>query len=420
MNEYAPEKFPLLDALRGVGLLMVLGYHMIYQLGATEPEAIRLLYATGLQDVINHWDVGVPIYLLMSGFLLYRPFVRARWHGQPMPSLRGYGIRRLLRIVPGYWVALTVVAIWLGLGEVFTASGIVTFYGFAQIYDGDTAIKGIGQAWTLGTEVAYYAFLPLWVIWMATRPPAPPRRMLRREMLGVGALILFGLAWKAWALKTRVDAAGGDNSQLPYLLPLPAYIDHVAIGMGLAVLSVHWAKHGGVPRPIRALSRRPGLAWGAAAVLWMWLSYGMGLQGEYATDDNKPIYLSDPDYQIRHVVNIVIAACLVAPAIFGDQSRGVLRRVLAFRPLLFLGVISYGVYLYHLAVYRQLADWGVLPVTDYPSYIGFWLLGLIVSVGIASLSWYLLERPIMRLGRRIAPREGRARPPAAPRLDAAS
>jgi peptidoglycan/LPS O-acetylase OafA/YrhL len=62
----------------------------------------------------------VGVFFALSGFLLYRPYLAARLAGRPQPSTRSFLRRRWLRILPAYWVALTVLAIWPGLPGVFT------------------------------------------------------------------------------------------------------------------------------------------------------------------------------------------------------------------------------------------------------------------------------------------------------------
>jgi peptidoglycan/LPS O-acetylase OafA/YrhL len=70
----------------------------------------------------------VPIFFVLSGFLLYGPFVRARLAGREAPDTEAYGWQRVMRIVPAYWVALLVVglagATIAGFAPVFSAKGV--------------------------------------------------------------------------------------------------------------------------------------------------------------------------------------------------------------------------------------------------------------------------------------------------------
>src|SRR4051794_1356756 len=104
-------RFPLFDSLRAIAALAIFGTHAYFTLRNNAPGPVRP-YAARL-------EVGVYIFFVISGFLLYRPFVRARLSGSPAPATGAYAWRRLLRIGPAYWIALTLVALWLGEHYVF-------------------------------------------------------------------------------------------------------------------------------------------------------------------------------------------------------------------------------------------------------------------------------------------------------------
>ncbi len=103
-------------------------------------------------------SAGVPVFFVISGFLLYRPFVASRLGVAPQPQLRRYTRRRVLRIFPAYWVALTVLAIYPGLPGVFTDRWWV-FYGLVQNYSPSEQFHGLLQAWSLSVEFTFYILL---------------------------------------------------------------------------------------------------------------------------------------------------------------------------------------------------------------------------------------------------------------------
>src|SRR5215212_6043566 len=105
MNARA-DRFPLFDSLRAIAALSVVAFHAAFFAGMFTSES-------PLRPYLVRMDVGVSVFFLISGFLLYRPFVRARLGGEGTPHVGGYAWRRFLRIVPAYWVALTIVALWL-------------------------------------------------------------------------------------------------------------------------------------------------------------------------------------------------------------------------------------------------------------------------------------------------------------------
>jgi peptidoglycan/LPS O-acetylase OafA/YrhL len=101
---------------------------------------------------------------------------------------------------------------------------------------------------------------------------------------------------------------------------------------------------------------------------------------------------------IEYELKTIVAVGLVMPAVFGDPTRGWVRRVLAFPPLLWVGLVSYGFFLWHLAVIDKLQDGGVDDTLGVPL---FTLIALAGSLGIAAISWYVIERPSLRLARRL-------------------
>ena len=166
----APDgRHPPIDGLRALAAIAVLLTHAaIYSgLAAAGGDTGR---------VAQRLEVGVAVFFVISGFVLYRPFLLARLDGRELPRVGRYAGRRALRIVPAYWLALTVAAVALSLPGVFSLSGIVTYYGFGQIYATDTFTGGLVQAWTLCVEVTFYAFLPLWAWLMRRSGPAGLRR----------------------------------------------------------------------------------------------------------------------------------------------------------------------------------------------------------------------------------------------------
>jgi peptidoglycan/LPS O-acetylase OafA/YrhL len=376
--------YPGLDSLRAIAALSVFFFHAVgfYARGATEGNLIA--------PYVARLDVGVAIFFLLSGFLLYRPFVQARRAGRPRPPLVPYAWRRVLRIVPAYWVALTAATIVLALPGVFTLTGIPTFYGFLQIYDKDTAFEGLGQCWTLCVEVAFYAFLPLWA-WFVRR--VAPGRSLGAELWLLAGLAGVGVLYKALVL-------GGAAPLLsifqPLLLALPGFLDHFAIGMALAVLVVGWEERGTWPA---AVTRAPLLWWAGGAAVFLGVAAASGL-------DATPAEQSHGEFLVRHYSNAAVALLLLVPAVTGLGLPG---RVLGASPLRWLGTISYGLFLLHLPFLQWLSDRGL---TQWESWLHPYLLwsivGLAGSIALATVSWYAVERPALRL----KPRAGPWRPPA--------
>jgi peptidoglycan/LPS O-acetylase OafA/YrhL len=383
-------RFPLFDSLRAIAALAVLATHAAVFAG------LETANGTTLGQYAARLDAGVAVFFVISGCLLYRPFARARLAGRPAPASGPYAWRRFLRIVPAYWVALTLVTVLFGTsGEVFGWPGSAYFYGVGQAYSQDTFGGGLTQAWSLTVEVAFYAFLPLWAFGM--------RRLLGRRGFGAEAAAL-ALLFAAGVIYKLVVLSGGDSHQVaitPRLVSLPAYFDHFALGMALAVLSLWVEQNRRLPRALAWIDRFPSFSW-LAAVLAFWLvSTQIGLHGRFL----EPF--SSENYMERHLLYGVVGVALVFPAVVGDQTRGIVRGILALRPLLWLGLISYGIFLWNLALLDRLHHWG------FSGHFVFWCLaGVAITVPVAAASYYLVERPALSLkrlfGEPLPPRQAEA------------
>lgn len=384
MNARA-ERFPFLDAMRAIAALSVLVYHASFFGALSGPD-------TGVTRYTRHLDVGVTIFFLISGFLLYRPFVQARFGDDRMPRVAAYGWRRFLRIVPPYWVALTLVTLWLSVPHVFNTSDAPVYYGFGQIYSATHSIGGISQAWTLCVEVSFYVFLPLWALLLRRAGGgASRRRALTIELAALAGLFVLSTAYQIWAVH---HIAPGDLRSPPYLMPLPNFLDQFAVGMALAVLSV-WYDASSPPSLVRFVQRWPIIPWACALVgLWV-VSTRVGYGGSFAQRPSRSAFLE------QHELYTLIALGMLLPAIVALSPRGVVTRVLASRPLRFIGLVSYSFYLYHLAVVEQLHRWfGKSVHGGFAAHFMVYLAGgLIGTTAIATLSYFFVERPALRLKR---------------------
>ena len=392
MNTHA-YRFPLMDSVRAIALLAVIAAHSSF------------FMSLGGSNSLSHlrFDFSVRVFFMISAFLLYRPWVRARLADWESPSARAFAWRRFLRIAPGYWIALTVIAIWTGLDYVFTGHGIWTYYGLLQVYQPGWAVGGLPQAWSLAVEIVFYAFLPLWGWLMRRFRPADSPSFLRQELIGCAALFGVSLVYKV-AITATGALEGSDG--LPWQLNTLTFLDDFAIGMALGAVSAYYEGRSDLPRPLRLVDRYPSVAWGVGLAALGITSLAVGLFGRVAQN------ISGPEYVARHYLLALIAVALLLPALFGDPGRGLVRRLLANRVLVYLGLISYGAYLWHFAVLIQLDRWGFGDVAE---DTGQWIwlpAGLAGGVLLATISWFVLEKPLLGLKglvkSRPAPRAGEA------------
>jgi peptidoglycan/LPS O-acetylase OafA/YrhL len=104
--------------------------------------------------------------------------------------------------------------------------------------------------------------------------------------------------------------------------------------------------------------------------------------------------------------------------VFGPQDRGLIRRVLRSRPAVAIGVISYGIYLWHETWMLKILDWLHRPLFT-TSFLKLTLGVTVLAVGSAALSYVLVEQPFQRLGRRRSPPRATPAPPVADLVQAA-
>jgi peptidoglycan/LPS O-acetylase OafA/YrhL len=376
-------RFPLVDSLRGVAALMVLGLHTLgIFAGAVRDDAAIRPYVARLES-------GVVVFLLISGFLLYRPYVRAHLFGEEPPSTASYAWRRFLRIVPAYWVALLIAALAVPLqGDVLSLHGALTYFGFAQIYQASTIGGGIAPAWTLGLELTFYAMLPIWAAMLRRVPARGPREALRVQIIALFVLVAASEAYKAIVFAT---GAVGNARISPALVSLPGYLDEFGLGMALAVASV-WFERAEEPRLVRLVARRSAVCWLLALGAFVLVSRGIGLDGSAAGDD-----YTAARYYARNGLYGLLALLLLLPAIFGEERRDAVRRLLGSKVLLWLGLISYGIYLWHWPVLLRLSDWGLASVSGVHPYLLWGATAGALAIAMGALSYYLIERPALSL-----------------------
>ena len=385
-------RFFLLDSLRGVAALMVLAVHASWFSGVFRAQGWSTAYFSRL-------EAAFAIFFAISGFLLYRPFVRARLLDLPPVSSLAYGWRRFLRIVPAFWVALSVIALWLG-SDLWTPGHAVRNFGFIQLYYGGGRGDVIPQAWTLSVEVAFYASLPLWAGLMRRVRRRDFQARLRTEVWALSAVVAGSLAYSAALAYSHAVAT--TFAPRPLLSALPGYMDHIGLGMLLAVLSV-WVedrRRGALPDLLAFFVRRPWLCWLVAIGS---VVGGAQLLGGSTT-------YTPTGFMVRHLLNSLIAVAFLIPAVFGDAREGVVRRLLGNRVLVYLGMISYGFYLFHWAVLEQLLRWRLNGKVGFlTSYWAWFAAGLAGAVVLGSLSYYVVERPALSL-KRVVPPRGRQGP----------
>jgi len=369
-------RFPLLDPLRAVAALLIVITH------TAELSGFNREHWLGAWTV--RLDSGVAIFFVLSAFLLYRPFVAARLDGRDSPSVRRYARRRALRILPAYWVAVLV----LGVLDSAHTPGVFTdkwwvYFGLLQSWSRETIIQGVGVAWSLSVEMAFYVLLPFYAAVMARLFGRRDRdRQARLELLFLAASAVLAVAVRAAVKHFRPESVFGNQ--------LPGTWTWFACGLVLAVASAWVGARPAAERPwaVRFATERAVGCWAIAFGLITLAAWGVGLP-------RSPFsYISTFGLQVQHVLYAGMAFFLVAPMVFHDGRRSLPARVLAQPALAWLGLISYGIFLYHQPlVFAFLNTRLWVPFWGWPFYTALVIAGTVV---IAAASYYGIERPVLR------------------------
>jgi peptidoglycan/LPS O-acetylase OafA/YrhL len=398
----ADERFPCFNGLRAVAALLVVFHHAAFTT-AFELRGVRVPFTDHVVPIgayFAHMDIGVQIFFLISGFLLYRPMVAAAFSGRRSRDLRTYARHRFLRIYPAYWVAFTCIALFVGVympvsggRSLFEYFFLVHLYDTGYVMVGDQrvwrALGGISQSWTLVVEVSFYIFLPFYAALMRKLGQGRSRESrFRLELAMLAVLYAISVVWRAvayWGVP--------DNSAFAFLgnFWLPANLDLFALGMGLAVVRT-WAEARGEPVPfLERIGRVDWLWWVLAALSFHAVSFWIGLPRNLVLVEGGRAFA-------RELLYSLAAFCFLLPAVFGPQDRGVTRRFLQLRPIVYLGMISYGIYLWHQAFITKVHQWGGWADNPLPNgpFLQVLIPALALTIVVASLSWYLVEAPLLR------------------------
>jgi peptidoglycan/LPS O-acetylase OafA/YrhL len=367
-------RFPLMDSLRAIAVACVFVFHVTDNLDTAAAVTSQL-------------TVGVTIFFVISGFLLYRPYVARHLEGRPGPALRDFARRRVLRIVPAYWVALTVGAAVLALPGVFSDQAWL-YYGFAQAYSSHRIFDGIPIAWSLCIEVTFYALLPFYA--MAAHRLTRGRDMRSAVEREVALLTVVAIA----TIVVRTLVAHRSGFTVFVWASLPGTFFWFALGMALAVASAALAHS--YPRGRRGdVPGTPVLAWIVAAALFAAVVVDQGKPERHAFYAYAPGHLDVSRDLVAYLLMGLAAAFVVLPAVFWQGSQSIVSRMLAWRWLGWLGLVSYGIYLWH----KPLLDQFRIHDANDPL---LWRATFVAAatVAIAAASYYIVERPLLRLKHR--------------------
>lgn len=379
--------------MRAVACLMVLVHHLVLRMNFYKlPPDLDVIFT--IARFGNH---GVSVFFVLSGFLLSRPFWLALDKGQPLPSLRLYAMRRAARILPGFWLALTV-----GFVISFTVYGfpldmelvgryIAGFFLMSQWHWRTFfPVQGDGPLWSIPFETTCYVLMPIGFM-LLFRPKLRSRSVFVSRLLWIGIigatlvghwLVVTYLPTDSVGRGWQYSFQGGAKEWMPRYNPI-GFFAIFAIGvLAAGVQTIVPARRSVIYDIVGAL----------AILIGAWqLPQSIGGPGEgYA-------WLGIP-YQFPLLPLAVAATLCTLP-----QSR-MLARLLDNRLSRYIATVSFGVYIWQdivLTLMQKLLPWTFGTGSD--DVLGGWITSSLVATAIifaiGTLSYVLLESPVMRWAR---------------------
>ncbi len=335
---------PTLDGWRGVAVLMVIAFHGF---GAGRP-ALKPLGGT-----------GVSVFFALSSLLICNRLLaeyerRGTGGAGRRIDLRGFYVRRAFRILPPALTFLAVVAV-LGVAKRGELWASVLFW--RNYYIGGGWVTG--HFWSLAVEEHFYLFFPVLLAWLGPRRALPVAIALAVGLLGWR--YLDGHTPWLFTRTSVVQQYYRTDCRLPDLLS-------GAVTALLAARAPTWfvraAAVGGGAALVARLASLP-VPWSAQVALMPWLLLGTVLR---------------PD--------------------------GWPGRALEWRPLAWVGRMSYSLYLWQQLYFHDLARYRIEEIGPLQG----WPWNALALLACAAASHYLLERPLTRLGRTLADRRATAEP----------
>lgn len=322
------ERYPL-DSIRALAAISVLLFHA-YQNNWVDGQHTW----DGLaHSIMVSTDLAVDLFFVISGFLLWIPVSRALLAGRTQRSGRQLVARRAARLLPLYVIVLLVAWAIANPGLPGHWQDLVAHLTMTHVYSDQYIFWTVGPTWTLAIE--FHAFVAVGLM-LPLISLATPRLATRGRRLAVLAGIpialgTIGLAYLTWHIAARTP-----HTEWTVWFGPVAKMHLFALGMGLAVVCAAGVRIG-------RSSRRALVAIALVTVV-------VGVLSRDRIDEI--------DAQWLHVAFGVMCAAVLAAIVLTKDTQP---RWLTWGPTVWIGVLSYSIYLVHEPILKWLRSTGALP-----------------------------------------------------------
>jgi peptidoglycan/LPS O-acetylase OafA/YrhL len=415
-----------LDGVRGLACLSVVAYHITL----VTTQDLPLWNPTNLPSFVSalafSGDTGVNLFFILSGFLLFMPYARAMLFEQNWPSIRNFYIRRALRILPAYYVSLFLM-ILLFRPEFMQPKRLGDLFMFLILFmdSSPTAFKAInGPFWTLAVEWQFYLLLPLLAFGIAllVRRLRSPQGRLVLLALCLGAVMIWGIATRYIGVHLTLHPS--QTYHLPhtvikwglfffYGVPTSGlhgkYLEDFAIGMLISALYIFGQQAGSNSIFKRFFSRispllfLAGIACLMVMIAWKYTQRDLTSWPIFAHMQVLYMYIGEFNFGVGY-------GLCVAAILFGANW---LIRPFAWTPLRWIGLLSYGLYMWHLLLLESFTKYVVTYLQMWKHlalYFLYWGWVFVFILPAVLLLFALVEKPWIQLGDRLTRKNIAPRP----------
>ena len=381
-------EIPAMDGLRAIALGLVFLYHA----WGANPKGVVLPGNISPRFMSTFGQMGVLLFFVLSGFLLFQPYARAIISGTGLPATRTFYLRRALRILPAYWSAVILIAIIVDptLWQPDRIWHIISHLTFLYTFHWDTLHSLNGVFWSLGIEMQFYIILPL-LARLTVRIGRQVGGSSRAFALIFGLMLVLSLGWHYYF--GNIAVLPGKPDYRFFYEQLPSLLIVFGVGMGCAWLHALSRHHN--LNPARLVL--PATLLGAVGLLLT--VYATGIFGIPTFID--PAAKMGVQYRVGLDWDTIVALALGAVLLGVLFGVGGLRWLLSLWPLRVIALVSYSFYIWHNILITR-----IVPEID-ARFNGIAYFGMLLAVcGLASLVvgliyFHIFERPYLRRKKRM-------------------